>query len=138
MCLAGHVPVSLVKKLIDAGACVDDTDDDGRTALMEAAAKGCVETVQELLEAKANPNKEGSVRIVNGRVHKMRALDWAVCNDYPEVVEKLLIHGAKAGTMSMLSKFHVKTRARCGDARLQNLFEGAVRGAAAADMQATN
>ena len=105
---------------------------------MEAAAKGCVETVVELLKAEADPNQEGSVRIVHGRAHKMQALDWAVCNDHPEVVEKLLIHGAKAGAMSMLSKFHVKTRERCGDARLHKLFERAGRAAVAGDMQATN
>ena len=104
---------------------MDHTDDDGSTALMEAAAKGCVETVQELLEAKANPNKEGSVRIVNGRAHKMHALDWAVCHNNPDVVEQLLSHGASTENMSLLSKFTVKTLARCGDTKLQNLLDRA-------------
>ena len=116
LCLAGHVPVSVVKGLIDARACVDETDDDARTALMEATAKGCVETVQELL-------KDGSVRNVKGCPHKMDALDWAVCYNNPDVAKELLCHAASTENMSLLSKFTVQPLARCGDTKLQNLLE---------------
>ena len=46
------------KELIAAGADINKEDNDGRTALWTAAAKGHTECLQELIAAGADINKE--------------------------------------------------------------------------------
>lgn len=48
-------------ELIKGGADVDEADKDGTTTLMQAASKGYVKIVRELLRAGANPNATNKV-----------------------------------------------------------------------------
>ena len=47
---------AMVKLLIESGAKVDATDDDGWTALLHACAEGCLESAKILIEHGANVN----------------------------------------------------------------------------------
>lgn len=52
----------MVKILVDAGADINSVTDDGRTALLQAALRGQVESVRVLLQLKADAtimNDEG-------------------------------------------------------------------------------
>lgn len=56
---AGHA--SIVCLLVAHGARVDDADDYGETALCRAASRGHVAVVRALLDAGADPRKEGEL-----------------------------------------------------------------------------
>ena len=63
------------------GADVNAKDNNGETALIEAASTGHTETVQALLDAGADVDAEG--------VFEMTALMWAKRKDHTEIVELL-------------------------------------------------
>ncbi|CAK4654907.1 unnamed protein product [Aphanomyces euteiches] len=78
--------LDIVKLLLDHGADVDSTDQDGFTALEWASYNGYFEIVKILLHHDASVNtadKDG-----------MTALMWATRFKYDEIVNELLTHGA--------------------------------------------
>ena len=102
--------VAKVKRLLEHGeADAEARDEDGRTALFEAAYKGFADVVTVLLEAGADVN----ARAEDGRT----ALHWAVYSGNADMVKLLLEAGADVN-------------ARDEDGRTA-LFEAAGRGKAA-------
>lgn len=81
----GHQPQQ-VKKLLQAGANADYQDEYGTTALMDACAKGHIETVEVLLAHGADPNLCGLIHPTIG----VTALMGAASGDHPVIVQKLL------------------------------------------------
>jgi ankyrin repeat protein len=79
--------VGVVGVLLEAGAELDATDNDGQTALMKAAADGNEEAVRLLLQA-------GAVVDATGK-HGKTALMWAAIKCKKEVVRMLLKAGAE-------------------------------------------
>ena len=77
--------IDTLRSLLVAGAEVDERNEYGHTALMEAASKARADIVRLLLEAGADPRKEGSL-----------ALDFAVRLGNLECVKLLLATGADA------------------------------------------
>ena len=75
-----------MRALLAAGAGVDATGKDGRTALIAASGKGHVEVVRVLLAAGAGVD----VATNSG----WTALIWACCKGHIEVVRALLAAGA--------------------------------------------
>jgi hypothetical protein len=111
--------LEIVKLLLDAGAPVDGTDEDGKTALMCGAEAGSLETVKLLVDRRAEVNRQakalvygdtftGEVKLqqhsgtVNGTFVKLvekagagnTALSLAVLKRRPEVARFLVQNGA--------------------------------------------
>lgn len=81
--LAAREYPKIVEPLLTAGAFVDEIDGQGKTALHEAADQDCIESIEKLLEAGANPNiqdKDGNTplhltaHIQEARLKSARAL----------------------------------------------------------------
>lgn len=83
----GHTQI--VRMLLDNRARIDTRDNMGRTALMYAASGPNPETVQLLLERRADPN-------LADKEEKFTALMFAAAEGQIRVVEILLAHGADA------------------------------------------
>ena len=75
-----------LQTLLDAGADVNATGDDGETALMAAATRGHSEAAQTLLDAGADVNASAD----NGET----ALMYAALRGHPDTVQALLDAGA--------------------------------------------
>ncbi|SFG98540.1 Ankyrin repeat [Duganella sp. CF458] len=73
--------------LLDSGVKLDNRFKDGATYLMAAALTGKPETVQLLLDRKANPND-----VNNGGIS---ALDYAMAESREDIVDILLANGAR-------------------------------------------
>lgn len=88
----------LVKRLLEEGVPVDCLNRDGRTALSLAAERGYVETVQLLIDNKANVNFQSDELEHGGydkRTQGKRSpLHWASLGGHIEVAELLLANGA--------------------------------------------
>ncbi len=84
------VPAEAIQALIDAGARIEDTDEDGNTALMAACSNyrpNAKEIIDVLLNAGANVKKKDN----DGQ----NILFWiSNVQDYPELVQKLVQRGA--------------------------------------------
>ena len=76
----------ILKRLLKAGAGVDDHDSGGTTALMSAAASGCRACVEVLLERDANPDRQDQL----GNT----ALHYAALNGNAEIESLLLASDA--------------------------------------------
>lgn len=87
---AGHIDV--IQLLLARGANVNKKVNDGFTALMLAAEKGSRQSVQLLIQHKAD---------VNYSVRGMNALKFAVSEGYADIVQDLLAAGAKVTGMNM-------------------------------------
>lgn len=77
----GHA--ECVRVILAHGATADEADSQGRTALILASAKGCAETVKELLRAGANPH-------ACSQIGQKRAIHLAAQGGYLECVRLLL------------------------------------------------
>jgi len=86
MGVAANGQTSEVQALLDAGAKVNEEDDNDRTALMAAAQGGHTKTAQALLEAGADVNTTDA----NDRT----ALIWAAQKGHTETAQALLEAGA--------------------------------------------
>ncbi len=82
-----HAAYTIVQALLDAGADVNAKDNNGETALIQAASTGHTETVQALLDAGADVDAEGAF--------EMTALMWAKRKGHTEIVELLKKAGAR-------------------------------------------
>jgi hypothetical protein len=78
--------LATVTALIEAGAALEDQDDDGYTALMYAANAGHDDVVQKLLQLGANPNATDG--------EKSTPLMFAAQHDHLAIVRHLLAAGA--------------------------------------------
>jgi ankyrin repeat protein len=76
--------------LLAAGAKIDDQDDDGRTALMSAAARGDLSAVKVLVGARAQLDRQDNV-------FGKSALMYAAQNGHAPVVDALVKAGADTG-----------------------------------------
>jgi len=86
MMAASKPHVTVVEKLILAGADVNDKDNNGETALMQAASNGQDTVVEKLVSAGADVNDKAEFGFT--------ALILATCNGHDTVVEKLILAGA--------------------------------------------
>jgi ankyrin repeat protein len=75
---AAQADVRAVKLLLEAGAVVDIQDDEGTTALGEAALGGINDTLAMLLQAGADPN---SANFVDGRTPLIGAGSRLQCSN---------------------------------------------------------
>ena len=80
----GHTQI--IEMLLDVGAKIDSTSDNGTTALMMAARGNHLEAVKLLLKSGANPN----IRNESGGT----ALNFALGREHQKVVELLQLNGA--------------------------------------------
>lgn len=80
----GHTQI--IEMLLDVGAKIDSTSDNGTTALMMAARGNHLEAVKLLLKSGANPN----IRNESGGT----ALNFALGREHQKVVELLQFNGA--------------------------------------------
>ncbi|KAH8736065.1 ankyrin repeat-containing domain protein [Ilyonectria robusta] len=87
---AGHIDV--IQLLLARGANVNKKVNDGFPALMLAAENGSRQTVQLLIQHKAD---------VNYSVRGMSALTFAISEGYADIVQDLLAAGAKVTGMNM-------------------------------------
>ena len=88
MVAAGHGDTDEVRKLLNEGAKVNDTDEHGFTALMFAARNGKFATVHLLLEKGADVN-------ARARVLGYTALMMAAAFGDVSIVADILAHGAR-------------------------------------------
>jgi ankyrin repeat protein len=88
MVAAGHGDTDAVRKLLDEGAKVNETDEHGFTALMFAARSGKSATVHLLLERGADVN-------VRARLHGYTALMLAAAFGGVDMVADVLARGAR-------------------------------------------
>lgn len=86
----------ITRELIEAGADVNATSNDGRTALMLAASSGFIDIVNILLDNKANVN----MATEDG----WTALTYAVDHGYLDMVKILIESGANVNTSSDLDE----------------------------------
>jgi len=86
-----------IKKLLEAGIAVDERNDEGKTALMEAARLGRIETAKILLDAGAQINLEDQ--------HKETALAHALRVDEKEMAAFLVSRGAIISTNPLKTAF---------------------------------
>ncbi|MDD3673346.1 MAG: ankyrin repeat domain-containing protein [Synergistaceae bacterium] len=119
-----------VRELLDAGADPNTKDNDGHTALIEAAWRGKTETVRLLLDRGADPNirnsygstalsravRNGFKRTANLLIEKGTDLDlnilydgWnvlmlAALHGYPDIMETLIKAGADPGFRDNLGR----------------------------------
>ncbi len=84
---------SLIKQIDDGELGVDDTDFEGRTAVMMMAARGQTDAVKELITRKADLNR---VNMYQGRI-PMSALDAARQTNRKDIEQLLVENGAKSG-----------------------------------------
>jgi TonB family protein len=84
---AANGSTTLVRKLIDEGADIEETNPGGLTPLMASAEKGSVEVIRMLLDAGAVVNRGSPVNYP--------ALTYAAFGGHFEVVELLLARGAR-------------------------------------------
>jgi len=82
----GYKPI-IVKELLQSGANVNDTDDDGTTPLIWASIKGHIQIVEELISFGADINKKNK----NG----WTALIGAANEGHKSIVKALIAKGAK-------------------------------------------
>ena len=88
--------VELVKVLLDAGANANAANDDDQTPLMLAAKTGVVEIADLLVRHRAKVN-------VAEKWHGQDALMWAAAENYPDMVEFLIKHGANVKTRAFIN-----------------------------------
>merc|ERR1711934_418502 len=83
--------------LIGAGARCDAVDNAGRTSLMLAAGGGMIGVVELLIEKASEPEPDDADICINNqdKVDGATALMLAALHDSPEVVQLLLVNGAK-------------------------------------------
>jgi ankyrin repeat protein len=88
--------VELVKVLLDAGANANAANDDDQTPLMLAAKTGIVEIADLLVRHRAKVN-------VSEKWHGQNALMWAAAENYSDMVEFLIKHGANVKTRAFIN-----------------------------------
>uniref|UniRef100_A0A8D2IL32 RAMA domain-containing protein n=1 Tax=Varanus komodoensis TaxID=61221 RepID=A0A8D2IL32_VARKO len=88
--------LSLVKSLIASGACVNQKDNAGWTAIHEASNRGFTEIIAELLKAGADVNSKNLDGILP--IHD------AVSGNHFEAVQLLLLHGANPNELDNCAK----------------------------------
>lgn len=86
---ASFEQAEIARCLLDAGAEVDQREDEGATPLMYAAARGDLRTVEILLARGADP----SAKDKDG----WTAWDWAVDKENPEIADLLAQAGGRPG-----------------------------------------
>lgn len=79
--------VSIIDALLNAGASVDDSSSDGRTALMSVSADCNMLLAKKLLERQADVNALTQIG--------ESALSFAIAGNCPKVVTVLIQHGAR-------------------------------------------
>jgi ankyrin repeat protein len=89
--------VTILRRLIDAGAKPDTATPGGETALMTAARTGNVEAVTLLLDRGANVNAKDVVR-------SQTALMWAVTEGHAAIVKLLVTRGADVNARTNITK----------------------------------
>ncbi len=82
-----------ITALLKAGTAVNAKTEYGATALSFAAAKGHLDVVHKLIEAKADVN-------VRDRFYKVTPLIWATMNGHDQVIKALLDAGANGTTQA--------------------------------------
>jgi ankyrin repeat protein len=88
--------VSLLRRLLAAGANVESPNADGQTTLMIVARTSNVEAAQLLIEHGANVNARETWRA-------QTALMWAAAEQQPAMVRLLLKHGATVDARSLVN-----------------------------------
>ena len=89
--------VEAVAQFLQNGMPVDQTEENGNTALMLAAFNGHIETMKKLIDAGAIIDLRDS----NGRT----ALMFASTGPYPSAVKLLLEHGADVNAADVVEKW---------------------------------
>ncbi|MBE6462711.1 MAG: hypothetical protein E7005_03000 [Alphaproteobacteria bacterium] len=85
-CSEDRFDIKKIKELIDMGADVNQKDETGKTALMEASRRGHKEVVEFLIQKGADVNKEDD--------YGWTALMWTSRKGRNEIVELLIQNGA--------------------------------------------
>ncbi|KAL2441986.1 Transcriptional repressor rco-1 [Exophiala dermatitidis] len=113
--LFGHDKV--VERLLTAGANVNVTAEDGRSALHNAATSGNARCVQLLLEAGAEPT------ILDGA--RETPLHLAARDGYEESVKLLIAAGANLNVSNRVTGTALQTAVKAGHSRIVDILEAA-------------
>jgi ankyrin repeat protein len=108
--------IQVVRQLLNRGANPNIQDNEGRTALMEAA-RFSVEAVRELLNKDADPNIESK----DGFTALMWAVLYAKMHGERDIVKELLARGANPNTRAQ-DGFNILTRIEGHDTETASLL----------------
>ena len=99
-----------IKQLIKMRAQLDETNEDGYTALVQCSRFGCTEVGKLLLDKGAALNLQTK--------HGWPALHWATLNGHKEVAQLLLDKGAQRG-MGAPKADHTMRKNRVGEQKMK-------------------